>query len=300
MTAPGVALIRPEIAADAEPIEAVTPYPGNARRGNLEKIKNSLRKHGQYKHLMVDADTGHILVGNNTYAAMRELGYEQVAVKRLHVSEAQARELLLIDNASSDEAIYDETALAALLAEVQDWDASGWSPDDLDDLLVKLQDTGDPDALAAALPPSAAAGAPQVLPAVPATDARYSEDPEAEAKRQEKFDGWTPRYAKGLTEVILVYPEDTRTEVLDLIGKIKHRLGPDARNGDVVLAALRLACEVVDADRRGDLAVDVARAMQIATPPAEETAVAAAAADAEQAAAERTGVAADTAAAEQE
>ena len=268
----GVPVIRPEIADRAVPIESVTPYPGNARRGNLEKIKNSLRKHGQYKDLLVDDATGHILVGNNTYAAMRELGYEHVAVTRLKVTDDKARELLLIDNASSDEAIYDETALAALLADVEDWDASGWTPDDLDDLLDKLQEGGNPEALAAALPPNVAAAAPQVLPSVPATDARYAESPEDEAQRQEKFDGWTPRYAKGLTEVILVYPEDIRTEVLGLIAKIKTGLGcGDARNGDVVLGALRLMGEVVETGKRGDSHLEVGLALTLGAPPADPT-----------------------------
>jgi ParB-like chromosome segregation protein Spo0J len=291
-----VALIRPEIADAAVPAESVTPYPGNARRGDLDKIKNSLRKHGQYKELIVQDSTGYILIGNNTYAAMRELGYEQVAVKRLNVDEAKAREMLLIDNASSDEAIYDEAALAALLAEVQDWDAAGFDPDDLDDILVNLQQTGDPEALAAALPPAVAAAAPAVLPQVPATDARYSESPEDEAKRQEKFDTWTPRYARGLTEVILVYPEDTRTEVLDLVERIKKGTSAaDARNGDVVLGALRLLAEVCDARRRGDLMVDVETALTLGAPPREAPPEAAAAEEQLQ---EQADVAADSAAAE--
>lgn len=262
MTAPTVPQIRPEIAAAAVPADTVLPYPGNARRGDLAKIKTSLLKHGQYKELLVQSSTGHILIGNNTYAAMMELGYEMVAVKRLDVDDAKAREMLLIDNASSDEAVYDETALARLLAEVQDWDASGFDADYLDDLLNQLQEQGDPEKLAAALPPNVA---PQVLPTVPATDARYAEDPEAEAKRQEKFDGWKPRYSKGLTEVILVYPEDDRDELLKLIEAAKGRFG-SGRNAEVVLGAVRLLTEVLAADARGDLAVDLAHAMEVGKP----------------------------------
>lgn len=259
-----VALIRPEIAAFAVPVTAVSPYPGNARRGNLDKIKASLRKHGQYKEILAQASTGHILIGNNTYAAMLDLGYAEVAVKLLDVDDVKAKEMLLIDNASSDDAEYDEAALAALLADIPDWDASGFTPDDLDDLLLKLQDNAtDP---AAALPPEVAAQAPQVLPAVPATDAQYSESPEAEAARQEKFDSWTPRYAKGLTEVILVYPEDDRTELLRLIEAAKLRFGGDCRNAEVVMGAVRLLTEVFAADAASDLAIDVATALEHARP----------------------------------
>lgn len=283
MTAPAVPQIRPELDDLTEPIDAVTPYPGNARRGDLEKIKTSLIKHGQYKALLVQASTGHILIGNNTYAAMRELGYEHVAVQRLDVSEAKAKEMLLIDNASSDAAIYDESALAALLAEVEDWDASGFDPDDLDDLLVKLGDNGNPDAQAAALPPAVESLRPQTAPAVPNTDAHFAESDADQAKRQEKFDSWTPRYARGLTEVILVYPEDVRTVLLEQITFIRTALGAsDARNGDVVLAAVKVLREVIDADRRGDLAVDVAHALTLGTPAPDTTEAGDAAAVAEE------------------
>ncbi len=250
-------------------MDAVLPFPGNARRGNQEKIKTSLRKHGQYKELIVQDSTGYIVVGNNTYAAMRDLGYTEVAVLRLDLDDAKARELLLMDNSSSDDGIYDERALVALLGDVVDWDAVGWDPDDLDDLLVKLEEnTGDPDALAAALPPQVVADRPRVLDAVPATDARYAETPEAEAARQEKFDGWAPRYSKGLTEVILVYPEDRRAELLDLIARVKKARGTDgAKNGDVILGAMRLLAEVHAAHTRGDFAVDVETALTVATPP---------------------------------
>lgn len=263
----GIEGIRPELHDEAVPIEEVTPFPGNARRGDLPKIKTSLLKHGQYKSLPVQKSSGYVLMGNNTYAAMRELGYTHVAVKYLDVDDDKAREMLLIDNASSDEAIYDDTALAALLAGVVDWDASGWTPDDLDDLLAELNEqSGDPEKLAAALPPEVAAIAPTVLPTVPVTDARYGEDPDAEAARQAQFATSTPRYAKGMTEVVLVYPEDTRDEVLNLIGAARARLGL-TRNGDVVHGALRLLAEVVEAEKRGTAAVDVATALAVAVPP---------------------------------
>lgn len=292
----GLEGIRAELHDEAVPIEDVTPYAGNARRGDLPKIKTSLLKHGQYKPLLVQKSSGNIVAGNNTYTAMRELGYTHVAVKVLDVDDVKAREMLLIDNASSDDAIYDDSALAALLADVEDWDATGWTPDDLDDVLSALSEqAGDPEKLAAALPPAAAALTPTVLPTVPATDARYGETPEDEQARQEKFNGWTPRYAKGMTEVILVYPEDVRTQVLELIEKGKAQLGGGLRNGDVVRGALLLLSEVIDAHRRTDLALDIGRALEIAVPPAEAEEQAAAAAEAEQAAAAETAPSAEQA-----
>ncbi len=280
----GVEGIRPALHDSVVPISDVTLYPGNARRGNHAKIRTSLLKHGQYKALPVQRSTGFVLMGNNTYAVMRDMGYTHVAVQYLDVDEAKAREMLLVDNASSDDSIYDETDLAALLAKVEDWDATLWTPDDLDDLLVTLNKAAGPvpaaadgdgaaasAAAAGAVPPDVAALAPTVLPTVPATDARYAESPEDEQARQAKFDGWTPRYAQGMTEVILVYPEPVRIEVLELINKVRGRLGV-SRNGDVVHGALRLLAEVVEAEKRGVTAVDVPMALAVAVPPPDDSA----------------------------
>jgi ParB-like chromosome segregation protein Spo0J len=255
--------IRQEIAADAVPMDQVTPSPGNARRGDIPKIKTSLLKHGQYKQILAQRSTGHILIGNNTYAAMRELDAEQVAVTFLDVDDERARQMLLIDNASSDDAIYDETALAALLAEVEDWDASGWVPDDLDDLLHKLQEVaGDPEKLAAALPPP--------VESAP-TDARYAETDDETAARQEKYDSWRPRHTQGLTEVILVYPEDDRLDLLAMIAAGKKDLGGDGvKSGDVVMSAVRLLTAVLDADRQGTASLDVGMLLDVAKPPVRE------------------------------
>ena len=42
-------------------ISALTRFPGNARRGNVEEIRKSLRRHGQYRAIVV-RDTGTELV----------------------------------------------------------------------------------------------------------------------------------------------------------------------------------------------------------------------------------------------
>jgi hypothetical protein len=236
--------IRPEIADKAVPIESVQYYPGNARLGNHAKIRASLTKHGQYKTLLVQASTGYVMVGNNTLQVMRELGYTEVAVDRLDVDDARAREMLLIDNAASDDAQYEKRALAELLAGVEDWDASGWLPDNLDDLLAELGDeAGDLDALAAS-PHAPAGGA--VLPAPPATDAGYAEPPEAEAARAARMSSQTPHYARGLEEMVLLLGGEDRAEATRLIAAGREWLGGHLSSGDVVLRALRALTVIGD------------------------------------------------------
>jgi hypothetical protein len=264
--------IRPEIADKAVPIDSVQYYPGNARRGNHAKIRASLRAHGQYKTLLVQASTGYVLIGNNTLQVMREDGYTEVAVDRLDVDDARARDMLLIDNASSDDAEYEKRALAELLAGVEDWDAAGWLPDDLDDLLAELGDqVGDLDALAAG--PNAPAGG-GVLPAPPSTDAGYAEPPEAEAARADRLSKQTPHYVQGLEEMILLLGGGDRAEATRLIAAAREWLGGHLSSGDVVLRALRALTVIGDERHTPGTTISVGHALKAAgyTDPLEEAA----------------------------
>jgi hypothetical protein len=130
--------IRPELAHLAQPIRTYRPYPGNARRGNRQTIRDSLLSHGQYKPLIVQHSTGHILVGNNTWHVMVEQGWSHAAFQVLDLDDVAARKLLLMDNASSDAATYNDAELADLLAELPTFAGSGFREMDLDRLLAEL------------------------------------------------------------------------------------------------------------------------------------------------------------------
>jgi hypothetical protein len=135
--------IRPELAHLATPIDQVTSWPGNPRRGDQETIRASLRDHGQYAALLVQASTGYVVKGNNTLQAMIELGAKEVAAQRLELTDGQARKILAMDNRSSDRATYDDLALAALLVEMPDLDGTGWTTGELDELLRTTNHLGD-------------------------------------------------------------------------------------------------------------------------------------------------------------
>src|ERR1039457_4427748 len=58
-------------------ISDLTRFPNNARRGNVEEIRKSLRRHGQYRAIVV-RDTGSelvILAGNHTRDALEAEGH---------------------------------------------------------------------------------------------------------------------------------------------------------------------------------------------------------------------------------
>lgn len=130
-------------------ISSVSPHPQNARKGNVARIEESLRAHGQFAPIVVHEPTGYIIKGNNTFRVMRDkLGAAEVLASFVSCSEAQARAILAVDNRTSDGAEYDDAALALLLDQVNDegWlAAAGYDTHDLDDLMALLQEQEDVD-----------------------------------------------------------------------------------------------------------------------------------------------------------
>lgn len=137
--------IREEIAHLAQPITDFTTHPKNVRQGDVGAITQSLEAHGQYRPIVVQRSTGHILAGNHTYLAAKSLGWEQIAATFVDCDEEQAIKILLVDNRANDLAMYDDRKLADLLKDLAatsaGLDGSLFSGDDLDDLLFRLEGT---------------------------------------------------------------------------------------------------------------------------------------------------------------
>lgn len=139
MTVEHVSIVRTETV----PIDSVTPHPANPRRGDMARIERSLRDHGQYAPIVVHEQTGHIIVGNHRWRVMKEkLGWTHVDARFVSCSEAKARQILAMDNRSSDDGTYDDAELLALLEAIGDADLSsaGYDVDDVDDLLARLEE----------------------------------------------------------------------------------------------------------------------------------------------------------------
>jgi len=100
----------------AVPVDTLTPWPGNARIGDLDRIATSLTQNTQYRPILVQASTNQIMAGNQTYrAATQILGWTEVAAQFIHVDDAKAREIVLMDNRAADGATYDDAALYELI-----------------------------------------------------------------------------------------------------------------------------------------------------------------------------------------
>jgi hypothetical protein len=73
-------------------ISDLVPYHRNPRTGDLPAIVESLRVNGQYKAIVVNRGThtgrpNEILAGNHTFAAAKELGWEEIAATWVDVDE---------------------------------------------------------------------------------------------------------------------------------------------------------------------------------------------------------------------
>jgi DNA modification methylase len=125
------------------PVDRITTHPDNARRGNIEVIRESIRTNGFYGACVVQRSTGRILVGNHRYLAAVEEGLVEVPVVWVDKSDDEARRLLLVDNRTTDLAVYDDQALVELLSNYADDNGglvgTGWDDAELAALLAAIE-----------------------------------------------------------------------------------------------------------------------------------------------------------------
>jgi hypothetical protein len=156
------------------PLADLTPYPGNARRGDVEAIRASLRRNGQYRSLIVRR-TGKgqliVLAGNNTLQALQAEGAKTARCEVITCDDAEARRINLADNRLAEMGTYDNDALAELLEGIQDdIDGTGWNIGDLTRILDTDLPEGFPtydESIVDTAPPPAAP-VPAAVPAAPA------------------------------------------------------------------------------------------------------------------------------------
>lgn len=121
------------------PISELRFYPGNARRGDIDLIAESLSKLGQYKPIVINKD-GTILAGNHTVMAAQRLGWETIDVHRVDVDDDTAKRIVIVDNKANDQSTYDVEDLVNLLTELPTLEATGFTRDEVDQLLESLDD----------------------------------------------------------------------------------------------------------------------------------------------------------------
>lgn len=131
------------VAKDLEPllfpVADLHELPGNPRRGDVDAVKRSYEAFGQRKPIVARRDDDGqavVVAGNHQLKAVRELGWDRVAVVWADdLSEDEARGFALADNRVADLGSYDDADLLALLDNVTDpalLAATGYTDDDLE------------------------------------------------------------------------------------------------------------------------------------------------------------------------
>jgi ParB-like chromosome segregation protein Spo0J len=117
-------------------------HPLNARKGNVDRIAESIRVNGFFGALIVQRSTNNICAGNHRFMAATQLGFDEVPVLWIDVDDDEARRILLADNRTNDVASYDNDLLVDLLKAAQETtglDGTGYDEVDLADLLMTLE-----------------------------------------------------------------------------------------------------------------------------------------------------------------
>lgn len=139
------------------PLESLTPFPGNAKRGAVDRIRESLKEHGQYRALVVRHTPDGafvVLAGNHTLLALKAEGVPQARCELIACDDVSARKINIADNRLPELGGYDDDALAELLAALDgDLTGTGWGVDDLNlympgeppDLDQLAEEYGEPD-----------------------------------------------------------------------------------------------------------------------------------------------------------
>jgi len=97
-------------------MDQLVHYPGNARTHDLGAIAESLEVHGLYRPVVVQASTMHVLAGNGTVEAARDvLGWTELDCYVVDVDDDAALRINLVDNQAQALGGTDAEALAAQL-----------------------------------------------------------------------------------------------------------------------------------------------------------------------------------------
>ena len=123
------------------PVGALEPHPRNVNESNLGEIIESIKHNRFYGAVVVQRSSSRILAGKHRWLAARECGLELVPVIWADVSDEEALRIVLVDNRSCRLGHDEPNALAALLQELANdggLQGTGFSPDDLDELLAEL------------------------------------------------------------------------------------------------------------------------------------------------------------------
>jgi hypothetical protein len=129
-------------------LDMVTSFPGNARRGNIRVIAESILEHGQYRSLIVRRRAGkpdQLLCGHSTRDALAACRIAVARAEIIDCDDDEARKINAVDNRSQELAEWDMDALAVQLEMFgDDLTGTGFTADDAAKIMFKgMPEPGD-------------------------------------------------------------------------------------------------------------------------------------------------------------
>ena len=203
-------------------LDALKPFPGNAKKHDLDELRLSLRK-GQFQPIIVrrTADGENIiLAGHGTYEAAELENWKHIDAKVIRCTDEEALWINLAANKVGADEGYDDRLLATLIEQLDgDYAGTGWTADDLDDLLAALDEVAE---------------TPYT-----ATRAEYAETPEETEARSELGTG-VPLAARGIRETVIILTQDNHDELHSHMAILRSSVeGEDLTNGEILLRGAR-------------------------------------------------------------
>ena len=121
-------------------LSELTPDPKNTRihdEHNLNVIKKSLEKFGQYRPFVVQKKGMIIRVGNGMFQAMKELNMEEGSCVVKDITDEESVALSILDNKASDLSVFDDSMLAEVMSDLSDnsLDLTGFIDVELNNIL---------------------------------------------------------------------------------------------------------------------------------------------------------------------
>ena len=138
------------LAVQYRPLDSLIGYARNARthsEAQIAEIAGSIREFGWTNPILVDGENG-VIAGHGRLLAARKLGLTEVPVIELaHLTPTQKRAYILADNKLALNAGWDHDLLALELGDLKDagfdLGLTGFSGDEVADLLKPVTDAGD-------------------------------------------------------------------------------------------------------------------------------------------------------------
>lgn len=133
-------------------VDGLNTFYKNPRRGNVQKIADSIKANGQYRAIVVNVGTktgrpNEVLAGNHTFLGMKQAGGETILASFVDVSDEEAKKIVLADNRLGDLGTYDDKVLADLMDSLPRTPAlyasTGYAEAEVDDILSVLDRNAD-------------------------------------------------------------------------------------------------------------------------------------------------------------